>query len=63
MVHNKWYACALACRQVSAHAVCFLMKLDGIVRGMMDGIMCVKSPHNIIMLTSSMSPETRVTTL
>ena len=29
--HKKWYACALASRQVSVLALCFLMKLDGIV--------------------------------
>ena len=37
MDHKKQYVCALASRQVSMLALCFLIKLDGIVRGMMDG--------------------------
>ena len=34
---KKWYACALASRQVFVLALCYLMKLDGIMWGMMDG--------------------------
>ena len=34
--HKKWYTCALPCRQVSVLALYFLMKLDTIVRGMLD---------------------------
>ena len=37
MDHKKQCTCALGSRQPSVLAVCFLMKLDGIVRGMMDG--------------------------
>ena len=37
MEHKKQYTCGLASRQVSVLALCFLMKLDGIVRGMIDG--------------------------
>ena len=38
MDHNKGYTCALASRQVSVLALCYSMKLDGIVRGMMEGV-------------------------
>ena len=37
MYHKKRYACALASRQVSFLALCFVVKLDGIVRGVADG--------------------------
>ena len=37
MDHKKWYICLLASRQLSVLAVCFLMKLDGIVGGVMNG--------------------------
>ena len=37
MDHKKQYACALASRQMSVLALCFVVKLDGIVRGMTDG--------------------------
>ena len=39
--------------------LCFLMKLDRIVREMMDGDMFVNS---LIVLTGSVNPETGVTT-
>ena len=40
--HKKQYTCALASRQVSVLTLCFLMKLDGIVRGVLDGDYSVK---------------------
>ena len=40
-------------------ALCFLMKLDRIVRGMMDGDMFVNS---LIVLTTRVNSETGVTT-
>ena len=45
MDHKKWYTCMCTSEQTSvcAIAVCFSMKLDGIVRGMMDGGMSVNS--------------------
>ena len=45
MDHKKWYTCAFVSKQVFVLALCFLMKLDRNVRGMMDGGMSVNSVH------------------
>ena len=43
IIASRWsIRSALASRQVSVQAVCFLMKLDGIVRGMIDSDYSVK---------------------
>ena len=48
MDHKKWYACALASRQVSVLALSFLIKLDGIVERMVQWwLQCVNSLHSI----------------
>ena len=44
-------------------AVCFLMKLDGIVRGVLDDDYGIKIPFIVYHLTSSINPETGATTL
>ena len=36
MDHKKWYACAIASSQVSVVALNFLIKLDGIVEGIVE---------------------------
>ena len=43
MDDKKWHTCALMSRQMSVLDLCFLMKLDGIARGMKDGGMSVNS--------------------
>ena len=40
-IRSSTHDCALASRQASVLALCFLMKLDGIVGGMKDGGMSV----------------------
>ena len=49
-------------RQLSVLAVCFLMKLDGIVRGTWMVITTVKF-SSWYTLTNSVNPETGITTL
>ena len=58
--HKKLYTCALRCRQVSVLALYFLMKLDRIVRGILDDTYSVSIVYNHY---SSMNSETGVTTV
>ena len=41
MDHKKWYIYMCIKLQTTVLAVCFLMKLDGIVWGVMDGLYIV----------------------
>ena len=48
MEHSKQFTCALASRQVSVVALCFLMKPDGIVR---IGLQSLNSLHSIVTIS------------